>query len=79
MAWFNFQRAPKALVAPGTSQFTAPKSRTSLRPRSFQYEGHGGINAAIRTRQVASNSSVYAPPDLGSLRVLQDARNRVGF
>jgi hypothetical protein len=78
MAWYNFLTAPKSLVAKNITDFTAPKS-VGNRIRSFQYEGHGGINKAIQPTQYGTQASVYAPHDLASIGVLSDARNRVGF
>lgn len=80
MQWFRGPtKGPSSLVSPAVTNFTAPKSRTSLRIFSFGYEGHGGINKAIAPAQVGSFTAVFAPRDLAALGVLSDARNRVGF
>ncbi len=79
MAMFkNTAPAPKTLISDMSTDFTAPHSARP-RIRSFQFEGHGGINAAFQPTAVGTQLSVFAPRDLVSLGVLQDARNRVGF
>lgn len=79
--WFKGpQKGPSDLISKSVTDFTAPLSRVPmLKIRSFQYEGHGGINRATNPAQVGSYASVFAPKDMASIGVLSDARNRVGF
>lgn len=79
MQWFRGPtKGPSDLVSDAVTQFTAPHSGRS-RIRSFLFEGHGGINRQTNPAQVGNYAAVFAPRDLASLGVLQDARNRVGF